>query len=226
MAQTPPNVLDVAPTAPDRADRVTFAARAEAFTNWMKTVAAQMQTLATGMYNNAVDAFNSATNSAISANASAASAAAAQALTGAVAFNSGTTYTLYQAAISTVNLLTYRRKTAGSSATDPSADSTNWVNTGLPPVVVVRTGVNTTMLPGVYYVITAAGITMTLPASPGSQDLFHYRSAVSIGGSSWTLAPGGTNKIEGSTSNFNVNVQNARGTLWFDGTDGYIHLTT
>jgi hypothetical protein len=44
-------------------------------------------------------------------------------------FNPATNYTQWQAAFSSINGRTYRRKTAGTSATDPSADPTNWAET-------------------------------------------------------------------------------------------------
>jgi hypothetical protein len=209
-------------TPPQTSDPTNFDARADAL---LATAPGGLPNMVTEL-NTANTQINTVESNVTTKEASAAaSAAAALALAGAVMFNGATAYTLGQAAISGTNLLTYRRKSAGTSATDPSLDPTNWTPSGLPPVVVVRTGVNTTMLPGVYYVITAAGITLTLQATPGSQDLFHYRSANSIGGASWTLAPGGANKIEGVVANFSVNIANARGTLWFDSTDGYIHLT-
>jgi hypothetical protein len=207
-------------------DRATFSSKMFAWVAALVNWTTQANTLGDTVNTQAATVAANLASATAQAAAAAASAAAAQALVNAVAFNGATAYAQYQAAISTVNLLTYRRKTAGTSATDPSADAANWVNTGLPPVVVVRTAVNTTMLPGVRYVITAGGITMTLQAAPAGQDLYHYRTAPSVGGTPWTLAPGGANKIEGSTANFSVNVANARGTLWFDGTDGYIHLTT
>lgn len=202
---------------PTTANPTSFDANADTFLAALPTFATEANALEVNVNSLQVSAGTSSTSAA-------ASAASAQALAGAVMFNGATAYTLGQAAISAVNLLTYRRKSAGTSATDPSNDTTNWGPTGLPPVVVVRTAVGVTMSPGVYYIITAALITMTLPASPGAQDLYHYRSAVGLGAASWSLAPGGTNKIEGQTTNFNVNAANARGTLWFDSVDGYVHL--
>jgi hypothetical protein len=206
-------------TPPQTSDPTNFDARADAL---LATAPGGIPNMVTEL-NVAIPQLNSLEANVTTKEASAAaSAAAAQALVSAVAFNASTAYSQYAAAISTVNLLTYRRKTAGTSATDPSADSANWVNTGLPPVVVVRTGVNTTMLAGVVYIVTANGITLTLQATPGSQDLYRYRSGLGI--STWTLAPGGTNKIEGTTASITIDVANARGTVWFDSTDGYVHL--
>lgn len=60
------------------------------------------------------------------ADLAAASAASAAATAGAAPWQSGSAYAQYAAAISLIDLQTYRRKTAGSSATDPSLDPTNW----------------------------------------------------------------------------------------------------
>lgn len=59
-------------------------------------------------------------------NASVGAALAAAAAAGATVFSGTTAYAQYAAVISPVNLQTYRRNTAGTNATDPSSDSTNW----------------------------------------------------------------------------------------------------
>jgi hypothetical protein len=46
---------------------------------------------------------------------------------GAAAFVPGQVYAQYAVAFSTVDLATYRRKTAGAAATDPGVDYANWV---------------------------------------------------------------------------------------------------
>ena len=56
-----------------------------------------------------------------------AAADAAQFTADALMWNAATAYVLGENAISPTNFKTYRRKVAGTSATDPSADATNWV---------------------------------------------------------------------------------------------------
>ncbi len=216
MAQTPPPVIDAAPAAPDRSNRITFAVLAQAFTIWMKNAATQFAAAAQNVYNNAVDAYNNAQSAA-------ASAAGAAAYAGAVAFNAATNYAQYGLAISTVTLLVYRRKTAGISATDPSADSANWVPASLIPVVTVRTAVDFTALPNVLYIITANGVNMTLPAATTPADLVYYRLGVGV--SRMTLKGNGR-KIEGQAIgvDITVSVLGYRGKLAYDATDGYLHF--
>jgi hypothetical protein len=75
MAQTAPTPITAAPTAPDRADRVTFSARATAWADWQKVSGVPgMNAAATNVYDNAVDAYGSAGASASSATAALGSA--------------------------------------------------------------------------------------------------------------------------------------------------------
>ena len=69
---------------------------------------------------------------------------------------------------SLVNFLSYRRRTAGTTATDPSLDPTNWallLIAGLPVVIVPTTAV--TCVANVHYVLTNASLTTaTFPLAP------------------------------------------------------------
>jgi hypothetical protein len=208
-------------TPPSSTDPTNFDARADAL---LATAPGGIPNMVTEL-NVATAQLNSLEANVTTKEASAAaSAAAAQALVSAVAFNASTAYSQYAAAISTVNLLTYRRKTAGTSATDPSADSANWVNTGLPPVVVVRIGVNTTALAGVNYIVTANGVILTLPITTAPSDLVRHR--MGIGVTSYVLAPGAGDKIEGQLANatVTVDIQGFRGVMTHDATDGWLHI--
>jgi hypothetical protein len=71
-------------------------------------------------------AASSASASALSASAALGHASAAAANTNAPLWVSGTTYAAGALVYSALTGRTYRRKTAGSGTTDPSADSTNW----------------------------------------------------------------------------------------------------
>lgn len=207
-------------TPPQTSDPTNFDARADAL---LGPAPGGLPNLVTELNIAGVQITAAESNAIAQAAAAASSAAAAQALAGAVAFNAGTTYLQYQASISTVNLLTYRRKTAGSSATDPSADSTNWVNTGLPPVILVRTAVNFTAVAGTTYILTANDIQMLLMAAPGAQDVVTYRLGVGV---SRAVLKGNGNSVEGQTIGVDVNVDIAgfRGRILYNGTDGYMHF--
>lgn len=93
-----------------------------------------------------------------SQNAAASSAATAATLAGAAMFNSSTTYTLGQAAISAVNFRTYRRRSAGSSATDPANDYPNWAPQPYSATLIIGT---TTLDEGDY--VFAGSYAATLP---------------------------------------------------------------
>jgi hypothetical protein len=127
MAQTtPPSITPTPLPAPQRGDRATFSSRVDAFIVWLTTAVGQFSALATNVYNNAVDAFNSTAAAANSAATAAAQANAAQATVGVQAFNATKAYAAGEAAYSLINGQTYRRITAGTNATNPANDQTNW----------------------------------------------------------------------------------------------------
>lgn len=119
MPTIPPAVTPPPALTPQRGDRTTFSARMDAFITWFVAVIAQLVALVTNCYNNAVIAYDSALGSA----ASAANAAASANVT---AWVSGTNYLAGDCRWSPIDFLTYRRKTNGAGATDPSADAANW----------------------------------------------------------------------------------------------------
>jgi hypothetical protein len=65
-------------------------------------------------------------NANIQTAAATAAANTAQATAGATAWLAATNYAKNQCAISQINFQTYRRRVAGTTATDPMNDSTNW----------------------------------------------------------------------------------------------------
>jgi hypothetical protein len=136
MAIVNPTPPTTPPALPQRADRATFSSRVDAGFTWFQTAVTEVYGLAQNAVNNATEALNSASAASTSAgtattqaNLATAQAAAAAALTNALPHNPSTSYTLAQPAISNVNFLAYRRKSAGTSATDPSLDPTNWAAT-------------------------------------------------------------------------------------------------
>ena len=134
MSQTPPTAPDALPTAPSTSDTANFDSRADAFVAAQQPWADQLYAMAMNAYNNAVDCFNNAVAALASKNAAATSEANAQsyaassaASAGATVWVSGTAYPQYAAVFSPATLRAYRHiTTSGASATDPSADPTNW----------------------------------------------------------------------------------------------------
>lgn len=90
--------------------------------------------------------------------------AAAQSYAGAPAFDGTTAYTSGFVVYSTVDKQLYRRNSDGTSATDPSADSTNWTRVviGLTNVHVTTTTV--TAVTGNNYLLEGAACAVTAPS--------------------------------------------------------------
>lgn len=121
------------PTPPSRNDPANFAVRADAFLGALPAFATEANELQvdvnakqTASLNSANNSAASAVESANSAIASAASASAASATAGVTEWNPATAYTVGQNAYDTTDFFTYRRKVAGTTATRPGLDSTNW----------------------------------------------------------------------------------------------------
>lgn len=142
MPITAPTPITAAPPVPDSTTpEEQFDAEYEAFNAWEKNVLRPgVNALAENVFGNATDAVASATaadesasDASEAADAAVAAAAAAAATAGAAPFVSGQAYAQYAAAVSTIDLQTYRRKTAGASATDPSLDGANWEILGTDP---------------------------------------------------------------------------------------------
>lgn len=92
--------------------------------------------------------------------------AAAQTYAGAPAFDATTAYTNGFVVFSNVDRQLYRRNSAGTSATDPSADSTNWTRVVIGLVKVDVSGTSVTALSGNDYHLNNAALTaVTAPAS-------------------------------------------------------------
>jgi hypothetical protein len=107
------------PPSPDRTDPATFSDKADAFVGALPQFVTQANALA-------IDVNNNATAAAISATDAEQAAAAAVAVANVEKWESGKVYDEGDAVYSPIDFLTYRRKSAGSSTTDPSLDSTNW----------------------------------------------------------------------------------------------------
>lgn len=125
--------ISALPSVPLRSDPANFAVRADAFLSALplfRTEANQLQTEVnasqTAANTSATNAATSASNAATSASAADTSASSAAATAGVTAWAAATAYTLGQNAYDTTDFLTYRRKVAGTTATRPGLDTTNW----------------------------------------------------------------------------------------------------
>jgi hypothetical protein len=112
------------PDPPTRQDPTNFNARADEFLSALESPfvpelnAFRLEMLEIG---------DSSSEAAAAAATAKAAADAAQFTADALMWNAATAYVLGENAISPTDFKTYRRKVAGTSATDPSADATNWV---------------------------------------------------------------------------------------------------
>jgi hypothetical protein len=85
--------------------------------------------------------------------------AAAQSYASAPPFDAATAYTNGFVVFSTVDRQLYRRNSAGTSATDPSADATNWTRVVIGLTRVDVSGTSVTAVPGNNYYLNNAALT-------------------------------------------------------------------
>ena len=226
MPTSPPSI-DALPTAPDRADRATFSARATAFFAALKDAfVGQVNALASNAYANAVDAYNSAVAALTSANNAASSAATAVAAAGATIWISGTTYAIGDVCYSPANQKIYRRKTAGAGTTDPSADSTNWGIVSTDPQWVIKTTNYTAVAGDALLVDTTSGaITITLPATPTANDVVRFADYAGTWGTNKVTFGRNGSKIMGLSEDYDITTANLGGAMtYIDSVQGWKHL--
>lgn len=127
MAYPPISTL---PTPPSRQDPANFATEADAFLGALPTF--QSEVNAAGTYIDGIGAAVDADAAAAAASALTASAAATTAVNAANAqvWVSGTTYAAGAVVYSPITYQTYRCILATSGTTDPSVDTTHWVQLG------------------------------------------------------------------------------------------------
>lgn len=124
MAYPPISTL---PTPPSRQDPANFATEADAFLGALPTF--QSEVNAAGTYIDGIGAAVDADATAAAASAASAAASASAASQVASVWVSGGTYTIGNVRFSPITYSSYRAKTNHSGvATDPSVDTTNWVN--------------------------------------------------------------------------------------------------
>lgn len=136
--------IDALPTPPQPSDsKETFNTRMFAFLAAMVSFVTQTNATATEVDADAAAAAASKNAALSSQNAAAASqlaaassATAAAASAGATAWNPATNYSVGQRAWSLIDAQLYRRIVAGTTATDPRNDQTNWARVWVEPEMV------------------------------------------------------------------------------------------
>jgi len=156
--------LTLPPDTPQRSDPATFPAKADAYVSWQAdTNAPEMVATVTAM--NLAVAEVDADTVAAAASALAASndalAAAASAASVGLPWVTGT-YATGDMRYSPLDFATYRRRTAGASATDPSLDPTGWA-----PSVPIPGAGGTTGTGNITLTTASAGAMTVTPATPG-----------------------------------------------------------
>jgi len=107
------------PTPPSRSDPVNFPTRADNFLGALPAFALELNEVQSAVS-------NSESSASLSASLANAAANAAVLASGAVAWVSGTTYTIGQQVWSPTTFQNFRRRTSGAGTTDPASDATNW----------------------------------------------------------------------------------------------------
>lgn len=141
------------PTPPSRNDPTNFATRADAFLGQLPTFASEANALENNVNGKEVSANSAATTAIQKANEAAASASAAATTAGVTAWNPATNYALGAVVYDTTDYLTYRRSIAGTTATRPGLDPTNWtlITQSLYTPVVSVSALNIDMRLGNYF---------------------------------------------------------------------------
>jgi hypothetical protein len=169
------------PPAPSRGDPATFSAKSDALLGALDLFVTETNSTAA----TAVAAASTATTQAGYATSQATASQNSALAAGAVAWVTGTTYAIGDVRFSPVNLQTYRRKTAGAGATDPSADATNWqVLTGTMNQVKAALAANNIDLSTAnYFSKTIAAITtLTVSNTPGAGTVASFILDLTNGG--------------------------------------------
>ncbi len=110
---------------------------------------------------------------------------------------SGTLYNEGDTVWSPLNAVTYRRRTTGGGAVDPSIDYANWALPNAANLPVQRIGANTVAQWGIHYVFEAA-CTLTLPVAGANKDAV-IRISNASGLSSGCLMDFGAGKLRGAS---------------------------
>lgn len=159
-------------------------------------------------------------NTAVSAAAASAAAAAAS---GIVAWVSGATYGIGDKRWSPANYRIYSRKTVGAGTVDPSLDPANWTLIGASTQWTIKTAAYTAIAgDAIQADTTGSAFTLTLPASPASNDLLRIADyAGTFATNNLTVGRNGSN-IMGLAEDMVISTNNISITLqYIDATQGW-----
>ena len=194
----PPTPIDELPEAPTpEMGPDTFILIAFAFVAALETLREQQNAQAASVNDLAEHAYASAgaaDESRADAQAAAASASSAANVTKWVA---DTEYEEGDTVWSPLNAVTYRRRTNGGGAVDPSIDYANWALPNAANLPVQRISANTVAQWGIHYVFEAA-CTLTLPVAGANKDAV-IRISNASGLSSGCLMDFGAGKLRGAS---------------------------
>lgn len=194
----PPTPIDELPEAPTpEMGPDTFILIAFAFVAALGTLREQQNAQAASVNDLAEHAYASAgaaDESRADAEAAAASASSAANVTKWVA---DTEYEEGDTVWSPLNAVTYRRRTTGGGAVDPSIDYANWALPNAANLPVQRISANTVAQWGIHYVFEAA-CTLTLPVAGANKDAV-IRISNASGLSSGCLMDFGAGKLRGAS---------------------------
>jgi hypothetical protein len=125
-----PNITPL-PVPPTRQDPANFNDRADEFLSALEDpFVPELNALRLEVLNAQDDVNTESAAALAAANTAEAAATAAQNYSNAEMWDAGTNYEVGTVAISPTNFQAYRRIVAGTTATDPAADTTNWINMG------------------------------------------------------------------------------------------------
>ena len=207
----PPNIAQL-PTAPFVGDP-SFDASADGLLSALEPMRQQINASNGSTYSNALICLSSADSASKDANTATIAALAAAAAAGANKWQAGN-YAEGAVVWSPANGLMYRRRAAGNSATEPSADNAGWWLIGSPlaaPIVVI--GGNQAAQIGVHYIFTAA-LTLTLPAAPALRDVVQFTDL--SGTQACYINPNGA-LARGDAGSLLLDVPNACASLTYSG---------
>lgn len=218
------------PTPPTRSDPANFSDRADAFLGALPDFATEANDLATDVNSKQISAVASASAAsasqiaaASSAEDAASSAAVAATYAGASIWVSGQTYAIGDVRWSPITGNIYRRLTAGSGTTDPSADGTNWVALVPWGASVPLTSATTLIARTTYHVDTTGGeFEVNLPLNHSAEDWVILRDvARNCSLANLTINGNGTN-IYSAVQNYKMDVNGETLMLVIDATRGWI----
>ena len=164
-------------------------------------------------YGNAIVSRDSAVAALQAATTATQAAVAAAAASGATKWQAGN-YAEGAVVWSPANGLMYRRRSAGNSGADPSADNAGWWLIGSPLAApIVSISGNTSAQIGMHYIFTAA-LTLVLPAAPAVRDVVQFSDVT--GGIGSVIEPSGA-LIRGVAGALLIDVPNAAASLTYSG---------